>query len=224
MTPLRTLALTALIALAVACGSDSEPLAPATDVNPTPTPQRGEHPGIELGRDLGTPPVESIADLVAPSPVPIEDLSPDQWTLLELGNEREYPAAIEPDAERLPSDIVASLWTDYLSDTRIIDDRRDTVALLCGDGTGFATVLGGWNVPPAPSGDDGMTWNVERDRGGRWYEAILRMNFNDSNVQAQLDNPDSGYSIGLRRDERGTYSEYRLGTVITVAGSPSCAM
>lgn len=133
--------------LLAACGTDFvEPAAAGVRVE-TPTPQ------ATVFRVIPVTPVATAT----PPPLAV---GPDGSV------QRLFPAEIDPSrtGAGLPSDVVISFWTEYLSDTRLIvaDSRID--AHLCADGS----LLPGSASSIVPAG----AWGL-RPASGEWYEVIL---------------------------------------------------
>ena len=132
-----------------ACGSDpappTAPAAPAATATSMPQPTATAEPTVTQ-----TP----------PTPVPLPESKP-------------FTQELRFDADPLPKDEVVALWTEYLSDTKILGEHRWAVEIiLCGDGTGFSK----WRDPVRRAS---LTWSLVQSGDWNSVRPILTINPND---------------------------------------------
>ncbi|NQW16627.1 MAG: hypothetical protein HQ478_03995 [Chloroflexi bacterium] len=168
-----------LVALAIACGGDSEALsAPQATAAPAPTAK----------------PAPTVAPTATQEPAEPEVIV----TPLEGLDIRPFPMAIGDDAEKLSGDEVEEIWTEYLKGARFgTSESTVTAVYYCADGTGRVLNDPG-NV--YASGPEGMfDWRVESRPGSRWNDVAFVITPTDPSFR-NVFSPDGTYSWSLQVD------------------------
>lgn len=151
-------AIVAIASLLVASCSDTDPkpttvIEPtATLVIPSPTPTVRSYPG-NVEDFTRMEPIDSLKDVLPPTPLPVEELSSSQWTLAGLGEVITIPDRLENPTELSDEEII-NIWTDVLSGSRLITHGIWGLDIaLCADGTGIGHLF--------DSSDSIFEWHLE---------------------------------------------------------------
>lgn len=150
-----------LAVVAFACGSDDE-----TQSFASQDPQLSNSPLLDGGQTLAI------------------DLAVE----IQAGPAREFPFELEDGAPELPTDEVVQLWSDFLSDTYVVD-VSGAVTEYCSDHTGarLGTVLEFVNLPGRVFEELRTTgafdWSIEPPAtDDKWNQPVLREDFNSKTL------------------------------------------
>ena len=107
---------------------------------------------------------------------------------------KSFPSELMPDSQPLPWDEVVELWTEYRSDTLMIEDAG-LVMEFCRGGTGNTLSIA---IHPEEQPEP-FEWSFHHNRGHPWYEP--RFVIRDTGARIQLHNvvagpPVAGYITG----------------------------
>ncbi len=169
---LRIVALSAsllLTSVVIACGSDDAPAATAVPATA---------PAIAAPFVPATPVPPEI--FVPATIASVADVSPIEAGLLGLGAARTFPEAITQGSETLSGDEASIVWTEFLSDSRVIDSQNVNMVDFCADGTGYFFAV--TTASLAEMAGEEFTWEVFPSVGGRWNEPKIRFIPDDSSI------------------------------------------
>ena len=148
-TRLLTIALAALVLLAVACGPEVGPsVAPAT---PVPT----EPPATPLNIDFAGGQLGFVA-------------------LDQLGNKRDFPKVLDSSSPELELDRAVDFATEFLKDSRV-QIGVDVLIDFCNEGNGIVQLFSGVRAFRQQS----FSWIVEPNLDGEWNQPRVVIKFDD---------------------------------------------
>ncbi len=148
---IRTLAIAALLMLAVACGGD-EVAAPA------PTPNN-------VSQQTAVPAPISSTPLN-----PVSGLSASQWALRGLTTLRQFPTTLEAESNRLPESLVVTLWDEFLGGTIWVNNLSGIELFeFCSDNTGTHLQF----FDDSSLEDLDFTWSIVHPGDGAWNAIVI---------------------------------------------------
>ena len=195
-----------IMALSVACGSDSDTPASAGQDNglggqaAAPDPTKASEPTEAPAPTATNAPVPTATSKPQPTKAPgvvfTSDYNSDGLEPIEL------PSALTKGSDRLSKAKVESIWTETIENARHFVSDGSIVIDTCADGTGV------YLVDHTLAGET-FTWEVKQDPGGTWRVAAARLEFTNTALG-------SGWAAGNRipleinpdgKREWGTYAK-----------------